>query len=119
MPSPSGILPQMPSASGLHSAPRAVHAHRDHLLWHKLLSARPTVTCSGCSRLRAHITWSCGCRSLLTQEGICMTLSPEFHFLEVAYPYVARRLLTDEDPALRERLFQVCRQTLRLVLTLS
>jgi len=46
-------------------------------------------------------------RSLLTQEGICMTLDPEFHFLEVAYPYVARRLLTDEDPALRERLFQV------------
>jgi len=46
-------------------------------------------------------------RSLLTQEGICMTLKPEFHFLEVAYPYIARRLLTDEDPALRERLFQV------------
>lgn len=36
-----------------------------------------------------------------------MTLKPEFHFLEVAYPYVARRLLTDEDPALRGRLFQV------------
>lgn len=46
-------------------------------------------------------------RSLLTQEGICITLDPEFHFLEVAYPYVARRLLTDEDPALRERLIQV------------
>ncbi|GAB4822222.1 hypothetical protein N2152v2_009268, partial [Parachlorella kessleri] len=46
-------------------------------------------------------------RSLLTQEGICMTLDPQFHFLEVAYPYVARRLLTDEDPALRTRLFQV------------
>jgi len=46
-------------------------------------------------------------RSLLTQEGICMTLQPNFHFLEVAYPYVARRLLTDEDPALRERLIQV------------
>jgi predicted unusual protein kinase regulating ubiquinone biosynthesis (AarF/ABC1/UbiB family) len=30
-------------------------------------------------------------RSLLTQEGICLTLNPEFHFLEVAYPYVARR----------------------------
>lgn len=29
-------------------------------------------------------------RSLLTQEGICMTLKPQFHFLEVAYPYVAR-----------------------------
>lgn len=46
-------------------------------------------------------------RSLLTQEGICLTLDPEFHFLEVAYPYVARRLLTDESPALRERLLQV------------
>ena len=48
-------------------------------------------------------------RSLLTQEGICLRLQPDFHFLEVAYPYVARRLLTDEDPALRERLFQVRR----------
>ena len=36
-----------------------------------------------------------------------MQLQPSFHFLEVAYPYIARRLLTDEDPALRERLFQV------------
>ena len=25
-------------------------------------------------------------RSLLTQEGICMTLNPDFKFLEVAYP---------------------------------
>ena len=47
-------------------------------------------------------------RSLLTQEGICLQLQPGFHFLEVAYPYIARRLLTDEDPALRERLFQAC-----------
>ena len=46
-------------------------------------------------------------RSLLTQEGICMTLKADFHFLEVAYPYVARRLLTDRDPALRQRLLQV------------
>ena len=36
-----------------------------------------------------------------------MQLQPSFHFLEVAYPYVARRLLTDDDPALRDRLFQV------------
>lgn len=36
-----------------------------------------------------------------------MTLEPGFRFLEVAYPYVARRLLTDEDPALRERLIAV------------
>jgi len=46
-------------------------------------------------------------RSLLTQEGICMTLNPDFKFLEVAYPYVAKRLLTDRDVSLRERLLQV------------
>lgn len=47
------------------------------------------------------------CRSLLTQEGICLMLEPDFRFLEVAYPYVAKRLLTDEDPALRQRLIEV------------
>lgn len=46
-------------------------------------------------------------RSLLTQEGICLSLKPDFKFLEVAYPYVAKRLLTDPNPALRERLIQV------------
>ncbi|KAG9439841.1 hypothetical protein H6P81_020006 [Aristolochia fimbriata] len=46
-------------------------------------------------------------RSLLTQEGICFTMEPDFKFLEVAYPYVAKRLLTDPNPALRERLIQV------------
>ncbi|KAM7264509.1 hypothetical protein ACFE04_002192 [Oxalis oulophora] len=46
-------------------------------------------------------------RSLLTQEGICLTLEPNFKFLEVAYPYIAKRLLTDPNPALRERLVQV------------
>jgi hypothetical protein len=44
---------------------------------------------------------------LLAQEGICMTLEPDFKFLEVAFPYIAKRLLTDEDPILRERLLQV------------
>ncbi|CAA6669479.1 unnamed protein product [Spirodela intermedia] len=48
------------------------------------------------------------CHSLLlTQEGICFTIQPDFKFLEVAYPYVAKRLLTDPNPALRERLIQV------------
>ncbi|KAF2542007.1 hypothetical protein F2Q68_00029117 [Brassica cretica] len=51
------------------------------------------------------------------KEGICFTLKPDFKFLEVklhfdsflqvAYPYVAKRLLTDPNPALRERLIQV------------
>lgn len=59
-------------------------------------------------QVRTLLQWGhAACRALLTQEGICLTLSPEFHFLEVAYPYVARRLLTAEDPILRERLFQV------------
>lgn len=44
-------------------------------------------------------------RTLLIQEGICITLSPQFKFLEVAYPYVAKRLLMDDS--LRERLTQV------------
>jgi len=46
-------------------------------------------------------------RSLLTQEGICITLDPDYNFLEVAFPYVAKRLLTDSNPALRLRLLQV------------
>ena len=36
-----------------------------------------------------------------------MTLQPDFRFLEVAYPYVAKALLTDRDASLRERLIQV------------
>ena len=35
-------------------------------------------------------------RTLLTQEGICMQLDPKFRFLNVAYPHVARMLLTDK-----------------------
>ena len=46
-------------------------------------------------------------RALLTQESICLELDKSFSFLEVAFPYVARRLLTDPDPALRLRLLQV------------
>ncbi len=60
----------------------------------------------GCASQHLKMLWGVR-RSLLTQEGICLQLQPNFHFLEVAYPYVAKRLLTDEDPALRERLFQV------------
>ena len=44
-------------------------------------------------------------RTLLIQEGICLTLNPDFRFLEVAYPYVAKRLLTDNS--LRGRLLEV------------
>jgi len=46
-------------------------------------------------------------RSLLVQEGISLDLNPDFRILEVAYPYVAKRLLTDESPRLRRRLLEV------------
>ncbi|MEM8501580.1 MAG: AarF/ABC1/UbiB kinase family protein [Cyanobacteria bacterium P01_D01_bin.1] len=46
-------------------------------------------------------------RSLVTQEGLALSLDPDFKILEIAYPYVARRLLTAETPALRRRLIDV------------
>jgi predicted unusual protein kinase regulating ubiquinone biosynthesis (AarF/ABC1/UbiB family) len=46
-------------------------------------------------------------RSLVTQEGLALSVNPDFKIVEVAYPYVARRLLTGETPALRRRLLEV------------
>jgi predicted unusual protein kinase regulating ubiquinone biosynthesis (AarF/ABC1/UbiB family) len=46
-------------------------------------------------------------RSLVTQEGLALTLNPDFKIVEIAYPYVARRLLTGESPRLRRRLIEV------------
>ncbi|MBD2606767.1 AarF/ABC1/UbiB kinase family protein [Scytonema hofmannii FACHB-248] len=46
-------------------------------------------------------------RSLVTQEGIALSLNPNFKIVEVAYPYVARRLLTGDSPGLQRRLLNV------------
>ncbi len=46
-------------------------------------------------------------RSLVTQEGLALTLNPSFKIIEVAYPYVARRLLMGETESLRRRLVDV------------
>lgn len=46
-------------------------------------------------------------RSLVTQEGLALSLNSSFKIVEVAYPYVARRLLTGETPELRRRLFEL------------
>jgi len=46
-------------------------------------------------------------RSLVTQEGLALSLDPNFKIVEVAYPYVARRLLTGESPQLRRQLLNV------------
>lgn len=46
-------------------------------------------------------------RSLVTQEGLALSVNANFKIVEVAYPYVARRLLTGESPKLRRRLLEV------------
>ncbi len=46
-------------------------------------------------------------RSLVTQEGLALSLNPDFRIVEVSYPYVARRLLTGESPQMRRRLLDV------------
>lgn len=46
-------------------------------------------------------------RSLITQEGLALSLNPDFKIVEVSYPYVSQRLLTGESPELRRRLLDV------------
>ncbi|ELS02183.1 putative unusual protein kinase [Xenococcus sp. PCC 7305] len=46
-------------------------------------------------------------RSLITQEGLALSLNSQFKIVEVSYPYVSRRLLTGESPQLRKRLLEV------------
>lgn len=43
-------------------------------------------------------------RSLVTLEGIAINVDPEFKVLSEAYPYIAKRLLTDPAPELRTSL---------------
>lgn len=46
-------------------------------------------------------------RSLVTQEGLALSLDANFKIVEVAYPFVAKRLLTGESPQLRRQLLDV------------
>ncbi|NEO31815.1 MAG: AarF/ABC1/UbiB kinase family protein [Symploca sp. SIO3C6] len=46
-------------------------------------------------------------RSLVTQEGLALSLNPNFKIVEVSYPYIAQRLLTGESPQMRRRLLEV------------
>ena len=43
-------------------------------------------------------------RSLITLEGIALSVDPKFKILGAAYPYFAKRLIEDKDPELRESL---------------
>jgi len=57
------------------------------------------------SQIRVPERFALVIRTLLTQEGICLTLDKNFKLLNVAYPYVAKRLL--RDPLYSSRLTQV------------
>jgi predicted unusual protein kinase regulating ubiquinone biosynthesis (AarF/ABC1/UbiB family) len=46
-------------------------------------------------------------RSVVTQEGLALTLNPNFKIVEIGFPYIARRLLTGESESLRRRLLEV------------
>lgn len=46
-------------------------------------------------------------RSLVTQEGLALSLNPDFKIVEISYPYISRRLLTAETPELRRKLLEV------------
>lgn len=46
-------------------------------------------------------------RSLVTQEGLALSINPEFKIVDIAYPYVARRLLRGETASLRQRLIEI------------
>jgi predicted unusual protein kinase regulating ubiquinone biosynthesis (AarF/ABC1/UbiB family) len=46
-------------------------------------------------------------RSLVTQEGVALSLNPDFKIVEIGYPYVAQRLLNSETPEMRRRLIEV------------
>lgn len=46
-------------------------------------------------------------RSLVTQEGLALSLNSNFKIVEVSYPYISRRLLTGESEQMRRRLLDV------------
>ena len=46
-------------------------------------------------------------RAVVSQEGLAMRLDPSFRILQVAYPYVARRLLAGDTAEMRDKLLEV------------
>jgi len=46
-------------------------------------------------------------RVLLTLEGICLCLNPDFSVIEVALPYASKRLLSDGGPSMRRELMKI------------
>lgn len=52
----------------------------------------------------------CGCcaaliiRAISVLEGIALVADPEFQIIQAAYPFISRKLLTDQSPRLKAAL---------------
>ncbi len=46
-------------------------------------------------------------RAVVSQEGLALRLDPEFKILKIAYPYIAKKLLTDDSEEILEILLEV------------
>ena len=46
-------------------------------------------------------------RAVVSQEGLALRLDPEFKILNIAYPYIAKKLLTDDSDEILEILLEV------------
>ena len=46
-------------------------------------------------------------RAVVSQEGLALRLDPEFKILKIAYPYIAKKLLTDNSEEILDILFEV------------
>ena len=46
-------------------------------------------------------------RAVVSQEGLALKLDPEFKILKIAYPYIAKKLLTDNSDEILDILLEV------------
>ena len=46
-------------------------------------------------------------RAVVSQEGLALRLDPEFKILKIAYPYIAKKLLTDNSEEILQILLEV------------
>ena len=46
-------------------------------------------------------------RAVVSQEGLALKLDPDFKILKIAYPYIAKKLLTDNSEEILEILLEV------------
>ena len=60
----------------------------------------------------AHRVWRCAAliiRAISVLEGIALVADPEFQIIQAAYPFISRKLLTDQSPRLKAALhYMVC-----------